>query len=119
VLLVEDEAGVRAVARRMLARGGYAVLEAADGQAALRTADAHAGRIDLVVTDVVMPGLSGHAFAEQLAARHPDVRVLFMSGYTDDEIVRRGLAAPGASFLEKPFTAERLLGAVRDALRPA
>jgi CheY-like chemotaxis protein len=116
VLLVEDEPGVRAVVRRMLTRGGYTVLEASNGREALEIADGAGGRLDVVVTDVVMPELGGRAFAERLARLHPQVRVLFMSGYTDDEILRRGLAVPGAAFLEKPFSAERLLAAVRAAL---
>jgi PAS domain S-box-containing protein len=117
ILLVEDERAVRAAVRRFLLRAGYSVLEAAHGAEALDVALRHAERIDLVLTDVVMPEMSGRAFVERLAASHPEMRVLFMSGYTDDEILRRGLRADGTAFVEKPFTAERLLAAVRDALR--
>jgi two-component system cell cycle sensor histidine kinase/response regulator CckA len=120
ILLVEDEAEVRSAVRRMLERLGYAVREASTGAEALRIVDAmsaaRAGRIDLVLTDLVMPELGGHALGEQLAAQHPDIQVLYMSGYTDDEIFRRGLAGAGGSFLEKPFTAARLAHAVRQAL---
>ena len=97
-----------------------AVREASTGAEALRIVDASAaadaGRIDLVLTDLVMPELGGHALGERLAARHPDVRVLYMSGHTDDETFRRGLSGTGAAFLQKPFTASRLAHAVRRAL---
>jgi DNA-binding NtrC family response regulator len=119
ILLAEDEAGVRAATRRMLERLGYRVLEAADGEEALRgvvEADARGERIDLVLTDVVMPEQGGRALGERLAERWPEMRVLYMSGYTDDEIIRRGLVVPGASFLEKPFTPERLAEGVRREL---
>ena len=76
----------------------------------------HAGPIDLVVTDVVMPEMSGRCLAQQLGVKRPGLRALFMSGYTDDEIVRRGLAAAGAAFLPKPFSADRLAAAVRATL---
>ena len=116
ILVVEDEAPVRLVVRRMLERLGYVVLDAESARDALRLAETAAHPIDLVLTDVVMPGQSGRAFAEQLALARPELRVLYMSGYTDDEILRRGLAEPGATFLEKPFTPERLARAVRGAL---
>jgi PAS domain S-box-containing protein len=119
ILLVEDDASVRTAMRRMLERLGYRVLEAADGAQALQRhaeADACGDRIDLVLTDVVMPEQGGRALGERLAARWPALRVLYMSGYTDDEILRRGLVVPGAGFLEKPFTPERLAEVVRRAL---
>ena len=120
ILLVEDEPEVRTALRRILERQGYAVREASTGAEALRIVDASAaadaGRIDLVLTDLVMPELGGHALGERLAARHPDVRVLYMSGHTDDETFRRGLSGTGAAFLQKPFTASRLAHAVRRAL---
>lgn len=116
ILMVEDEAPVRVVVRRMLERQGYTVLDAASGPDALRLAETSARDIDLVLTDVVMPEQSGRAFAEQLALRRPEQRVLYMSGYTDDEIVRRGLTQPGARLLQKPFTPQRLARAVREAL---
>ena len=116
ILLVEDETAVRMVARRMLEALGYTVREAASAAEALRIVEAEEGRVDLVLSDVVMPEQSGRSLAEQLAARWPRLRVLYMSGYTDDEILRRGLAEPGSAFLEKPFTAERLSSAVRRVL---
>jgi len=119
VLLVEDDAAVRAVTRRILARQGYTVLEAPHGAAALDVIEAHEGRIDLVLTDVVMPEMSGRVFADEVARRSPGLRVLFMSGYPDYEIFRSGLLTPGRAFLEKPFTTECLLRTVRDALDDA
>jgi PAS domain S-box-containing protein len=116
VLLVEDEANVRAAVRRMLDRSGYTVLEAANGGEALHIFERSAERIDILLTDVVMPGQGGRALAEQLTARRPRLRVLFMSGYTDDEILQRGLLQPDAAFLEKPVTPDRLARALREAL---
>jgi PAS domain S-box-containing protein len=116
VLLVEDEAALRAVARRTLERQGYRVLEASDAHAALAIAAAHPHDIDLVLTDVVMPGLSGRELAERLAASHPRVPVLFMSGYTDDSIVQHGVLEAGIHYLQKPFTPRSLAGKVRDVL---
>jgi two-component system, cell cycle sensor histidine kinase and response regulator CckA len=113
ILLVEDEAPVRAIARRILARQGYAVIEASNGREALQRAEGHSGEIDMVVTDMVMPEMSGRAFADAFSALHPSTPVLFVSGYTDDEILRRGALAPRTAFLEKPFTPARLLEAVR------
>ncbi|GLC26989.1 PAS domain-containing protein [Roseisolibacter agri] len=117
VLLVEDDAAVRAGVGRILTRAGYTVLTATDGRDALRVAGASARPIHLVLTDIVMPEMNGRELVEQLTARYPELRVLCMSGYTDDEIVRRGLVVPTMALLEKPFTPERLLDAVRAALR--
>jgi nitrogen-specific signal transduction histidine kinase len=116
VLLVEDERAVRGITRRMLARAGYTVLEAENGREALEVLARQTAPVDVVVTDMVMPEMSGRAFADVLAVRYPDVRVLFVSGYTDDEILRRGLGAADTLLLEKPFTTEELLGAVRQVL---
>ncbi|HEX6534023.1 MAG TPA: ATP-binding protein [Gemmatimonadaceae bacterium] len=116
VLLVEDEDAVRRLARRILEEQGYAVLEARDGHDALAVVASHDGPLDLVLTDVVMPRMNGRALVEQLLAARPALRVLYMSGYTDDEIIRRGLHRAGTSFLQKPFTADGLAEAVRAAL---
>jgi signal transduction histidine kinase len=112
VLLVEDEAGVRKLVRELLRRSGYAVLDAATGADALALAARHAGPISVLLTDVIMPGMSGRELVERLLARRPEMRAVVMSGYTEDEVVCEGQAA----FLAKPFTAEALLGAVRAAL---
>ncbi|HEX6533723.1 MAG TPA: PAS domain S-box protein [Gemmatimonadaceae bacterium] len=116
ILLVEDDGSVRSAIRRQLERLGYTVREAANGRDALALAASPAERIDLVLTDVVMPELSGRALVERLAAHRPELRAVYMSGYTDDEIVRRGMAQPESVFLEKPFTFERLADVVRQAL---
>ena len=115
VLLVEDEDAVRALARRILERQGYTVLDACNGRDAVAVA-ARGGRIDLVLTDVVMPEMNGRALAEALAVSRPSLPVLYMSGYTDDEIVRRGLLDTSSGLLQKPFTADSLARAVRSAL---
>jgi two-component system cell cycle sensor histidine kinase/response regulator CckA len=123
ILLVEDEDGVRTVVRRALERQGYVVREASSGAEAIRLAEAIAstpdGRLDLVLTDLVMPGQSGRVLGEALVQRWPGLPVLYMSGYTDDEIFRRGLSGAGNAFLEKPFTSDQLALAVRRALATA
>jgi CheY-like chemotaxis protein len=116
VLVAEDEPAVRGLARRILERRGFRVLEAADGVEALEIAQAHRDRIDLLLTDAIMPRLGGRDLARRLAEQQPDVRVLFMSGYAESEIVHRGLLDPGIAFLEKPFTADELAAAVRTTL---
>lgn len=116
ILLVEDDDAVREVVRRMLEVQGYEVTEASTGADAAAALDARNGRVDLLLLDVVMPGQDGRAIAEEIAARWPGIRVMFMSGYTDDEILRRGLMEPGIAFLAKPFTSEHLARAVREAL---
>jgi two-component system, cell cycle sensor histidine kinase and response regulator CckA len=118
VLLVEDESSLRAVARRALERRGYTVLEAADGQSALAIAAGHA-ELDLVVTDVVMPGMNGAVLATRFAETHPGVPFLFMSGYTDEAIVRHGVLNPGVAFLQKPFSPDALVRKVREVLDEA
>lgn len=120
ILLVEDEAMVRTLARHVLESHGYVVLEARDGAEALRLGAEHPDALDLVLTDVSMPGMSGRALAEQLRATRPDLRVLFMSGYTDDAIAHHGVLEAGVPFVQKPFTARSLAEKVREALdRPA
>ena len=116
VLVVEDENGVRALTARILRTAGYTVLEAADGLEAVKVAADHPGGIDLVVTDVVMPGGSGSEVAGRLTAARPGLRVLYVSGYADDAVVRHGVAADRVNFLAKPFTPAALATKVRAVL---
>lgn len=116
ILLVEDEDTVRHLARRVLESQGYTVLEAINGDDALRMAADYGGVIDLLVSDVVMPELGGRLLAERLIATRPETEVLFVSGYTDDEILRRGLLERGQRFLRKPFTGTSLAHEVRTVL---
>ncbi len=119
VLLVEDEATVRLLTNRLLTRAGYAVIEATTGEDAIALYRTHAARIDLVLTDVVMPEVSGTAVAEALWTLRPNQPILFMSGHTDAVIAPKGLLQPGVRLLHKPFTAPSLLEAVERALRDA
>jgi signal transduction histidine kinase len=116
VLVVEDQELLRGVVRESLERFGYHVLEATDGEAALAVVEAHAAEIDLVLTDVVMPHMNGVDLAARLRATRPGLRVLFMSGYTQDMVARHGLLEPGTLLLEKPFTALALAGKIREAM---
>jgi PAS domain S-box-containing protein len=116
VLLVEDAPSVRAVARQILERYGYTVIEAPGGPAALDIAVRHPGTIHLLLTDVVMPEMSGRQVADRLVALRPQLRVLFISGYTDDSIVRHGVLEAGIAYLQKPFTPEGLARKVREVL---
>jgi PAS domain S-box-containing protein len=116
VLLVEDEGGVRAVARQMLQQQGYTVLEASNGANALRVSAEYPSRIDLLVTDVVMPEMNGRVLVERLAVTRPELRVLYVSGYTDDAILREGVIEADVTFLQKPFTVDALARKVRQVL---
>jgi two-component system, cell cycle sensor histidine kinase and response regulator CckA len=117
VLLVEDEDAVRALGRHVLQLCGYTVLEAGHGREAARIATGHTGPIHLLVTDVVMPGgMGGREVAEAVVALHPETRVLYTSGYTDDAVVRHGVLDEGIHFLRKPFTPAALAGKVRTIL---
>jgi PAS domain S-box-containing protein len=116
ILLVEDEEQVRTLAAAVLRRIGYRVLEASVPSQALALASRHPGTIDLLLTDVVMPEMGGRSLAEMLVARRPGLRVLFMSGYTDDAIVRHGVLESGVAFLQKPLTPDVLALRVRQAL---
>jgi PAS domain S-box-containing protein len=115
ILLVEDDALVRELVRTVLHNGGYTVLEARHGHEALTIARQHPGSIDLLVTDVVMPQMSGRKLAEQLSQARQQIKVLFMSGYADDAVVRHGLLAREA-FLAKPFSPAKLAAKVREVL---
>ncbi len=116
ILLVDDEKSLRKLGKRVLSAAGYRVLEASDGVMALRVAAEEVGEIDLVLTDVEMPTLGGRGMVDELHELSPGIRVLFMSGYTDNEILRRGIRTSETEFLQKPFTAEALCAAVRSVL---
>src|SRR5262249_13301131 len=116
LLLVEDEPLVRELAHEILVDQGYRVLEAGSGQEALRICDSHRGAIDLMVTDVIMPGMNGREVYEHLVRRRPRLKVLYMSGYTQSAIVHRGVLEPGTAFVQKPFTIPTFLDSVREVL---
>ncbi|MDD5761361.1 MAG: PAS domain S-box protein [bacterium] len=116
VLVVEDETSVREIVDRVLSAKGYRVLTASDGSEGLRMAGEYNGPIDLLLTDLVMPGMGGRQLATRLAAGRPGVKVLFMSGYTEDAISHEGVLEAGLSFIQKPFTSDALLRKVREIL---
>lgn len=116
VLLVEDESAVRELAAYVLRRQGYTVLEAANGEEALSLAQKHGTAIELLLTDVVMPHMSGKELADRLEALYPDIHILFTSGYTDETIDRHGVPIPSVDFIQKPFSPTTLAHQVRDAL---
>jgi DNA-binding response OmpR family regulator len=116
ILLVEVEPGLRALARRILERQGYVVLSSAKGRVGLETARAHGTPLHLVLTDVVMPEMNGRAMVEHLRTERPDVAVVYMSGYTDDDALLRGTLEAEASFIQKPFAPAELLRVVRETL---
>ncbi|HEY6947752.1 MAG TPA: response regulator [Gemmatimonadales bacterium] len=116
ILLVEDEEQVRRLARRVLEREGFVVVEAGDAEAALRCANRHPGTIHLLVVDMLLPGLSGRELVAQLAIHRPAVKVLYISGTADDAIGRHQVLAPGTEFLQKPFALDQLVRKVRKVL---
>ena len=119
VLLAEDEEGVRRFAREILSGNGYKVLEAGNGREALLLSEAHRGEIHLLLTDVVMPKMSGRELTERIRPLRPDLRILYMSGYIDDAILRHDVLEDGIPFLQKPFTSEGLARKVREVLDSA
>ena len=116
ILLVEDEDAVRNLAQRILVASGYAVLPAANAPEALQRCAEGQGRVRLLLTDVVMPGMNGRELSDRVVSMFPEIKVLFMSGYSHDVIAQRGAIGHGTRLLEKPFTADALLRAVRDAI---
>jgi len=116
VLLVADDPAMRSLSREILEMSGYLVLEAADGTEALRIGAQHSGRIELAITDVVMPHMGGRHVVEKLRSLRPETRILCMSGYTDDTVLRHGVAKAEAAFLQKPFTADALTRKVQEVL---
>jgi DNA-binding NtrC family response regulator len=116
VLLVEDERAVLRMGKAMLERFGYTVLSAHRPNEALTIVENYDGKIDLLVTDVVMPGMNGKELKRLIEIDHPEVKVLFMSGYTADVIMHRGILQENVNFLQKPFTVEKLVNKVREDL---
>jgi CheY-like chemotaxis protein len=117
VLVVEDEDSVRALARRALQQRGYTVIEAGDGAEALDLCQGHRETIHLLLTDVIMPGgVDGRVLAEQIVCYWPEIKVLYMSGYTDEVIAHHGMLDPGVHFIQKPFGPDALVRKVRDVL---
>jgi len=116
VLIVEDDDGLRKFAQEVLLLHGYRVLDAENGEDALRVSQAHEGQIDLLLTDVVMPKMGGKELAERLQSLYPQMKVIYMSGYTDNTITHHGVLEPGLNFIEKPFSLESLAKKVRQVL---
>ena len=116
ILVVDDEAQVRTLARDILVGAGYRVLEAEDGESALRVAEEHPGAIHVLLTDVVMPGMNGKQLGDEITARRPDIKTIFMSGRAAEVISDAGVLIPVDAFLAKPFTVDRLLNKIRERL---
>ncbi len=116
ILLVEDDEAVRAVTSRALLRFGYTVLAAEGGSAALQILEEHGDPIHLLLTDIMMPGMNGVEVARHVVDARPEIRVFFMSGYADQDLVRQGLLTPGTHFIQKPFTPFELVDRVRSIL---
>jgi CheY-like chemotaxis protein len=116
LLLVEDEASVRLASSQFLTRSGYTVVEASNGEEALRVSRAHPGQIDLMVTDVVMPKMGGPTLAQWLADERPNMKVLFVSGYAENTVLRHGKIDVATRFLQKPFSGKMLARKVREVL---
>ena len=116
ILLVEDEDMVRELSKEILQEYGYAVITAPNGQEGLRICNEFEGNIDLMITDVVMPQMSGRQLAESIGVVRPDTRVLYMSGFTDDAVVRHGVLDDGVCFIQKPFSPDALAAKAREVL---
>jgi two-component system cell cycle sensor histidine kinase/response regulator CckA len=116
ILLVEDETALRGLMRRILERSGYIVLEAEHGAQALEQCELHEGAIDLVVSDIVMPTMGGREMADRMRVLRPDSQLLFVSGFTDDEVMRKGIVITGSAFLQKPFSPASLVAKIGEML---
>jgi two-component system cell cycle sensor histidine kinase/response regulator CckA len=117
VLVVEDEVAVRTLAGRILRDRGYIALEATEGMEALQMVQEYSGVIHLILTDVIMPGMSGKELVSKIEKMRPDIKALYISGYTDEAIVRHGILDPDVAFLEKPFTINGFLSKVQEVLK--
>ena len=117
ILLVEDDEIIRSLTRQMLEENGYRVLAASDGLSALNSIQSNSGHFDLVLTDVVMKGMSGPEMVRQLSQTRPDLKVIYMSGYTGELISEQDFSQPGMVLLEKPFTRSSLLKTVEQSLK--
>lgn len=115
ILLADDDPGIRRTLSRLLQRRGHKVIEAADGIEALEACKAHGGKIDVVLTDVVMPRMTGRELADRLAKTYPDLPVILMSGYTDDSVLREQIAGRATRFLHKPLDLQMLLSYIATA----
>jgi CheY-like chemotaxis protein len=118
VLLVEDEQAVAAVVAIGLRKAGYAVLQASDARQALAIASARPGQIDVLLTDVVLPGMNGRELSDRIVQFQRQIRVLFMSGYSDDAVLQRGVKASSVAFIQKPFSVDALTARLREILSP-
>ena len=116
ILVTDDEAQVRSLARDILLGAGYRVLEAEDGEQALRVAENHQGAIHVLLTDIMMPGINGKELADRFLVARSDAKAIFMSGRVAEVISDAGVLIPADAFLAKPFTAERLLNKVRERI---
>ena len=115
-LIGEDDDALRKLACKILGSRGYTILEAPNGEAALRVSREHAGPIHLMLTDLIMPGMSGRDLEERLQPLRPEMRVIYMSGYTDDTIFHHGVLNEGTEFIQKPFSPQSLARKVREVL---
>lgn len=118
ILLVEDDAGVQDLTRNALLKMGYTILTASNGDEALRVYKEHPGKIDLLLTDVIMPIMGGRELAERIRSQNPDLKIIYFSGYTDDNIVHHGVLEDGVNFIQKPFMIESLAKKIREVLDP-
>jgi CheY-like chemotaxis protein len=116
ILIVEDEEEVRQLISKMLERQGYAILETSNGEEALLACGRCEGSIHLMLVDVIMPGMSGSELVKALKPLYPEIKILYMSGYTDDAIARHGVLEKGVNYIQKPFTLEGLARKIREVL---
>ena len=119
ILVVEDDDAVRRMTRMFLELKGYTVVEARNAAIAIQFMESHKGSIEMVLTDVAMPGMKGRELVERLVILRPGIKVLYMSAYTEDAAINSGILGPGSAFIEKPFDADELARKIRDVLRTA